>query len=199
MDRMTLAAYDAAAAAFAEEWHGQPPPADLHALVRRFFRQGLTADIGCGSGREVAWLCDHGFPAVGYDASEGLLAEARARYPQLRFEAAALPQLAPLREDTFDNVLCETVIMHLPSELIAPSVQRLLAVLKPDGVLYLSWRVSEGTGTRDKQGRLYAAFDKALVLTALPGAGILLDEEVTSASSGKTIHRIVARKQARAP
>jgi hypothetical protein len=33
------------------------------------------------------------------------------------------------------------------------------------------------------------------VLEALPGADSLLDEEVTSQSSGKAIHRIVARKQ----
>ena len=161
----------------------------------RFFRPGLTADIGCGSGREVAWLCDNGYPAAGYDPSEGLLAQARARYPHLRFASAALPELAGLRAGTFDNVLCETVIMHLPPELIACAVHRLISILKPDGVLYLSWRVSEGQ--RDSHGRLYASFDKALVLAALSGAGILLDEEVMSASSGKTIHRIVARKEAR--
>ena len=40
---------------------------------------GYLVDIGCGSGREVAWLNASGFPAAGFDASEGLLAEARAR------------------------------------------------------------------------------------------------------------------------
>ena len=94
MDHRTLAAYDDGAAAFAADWHSQPPPADLHALIRYYFRPGLTADIGCGSGREVAWLATNGFPSVGYDASEGLLFEARARYPQLSFETAALPELA---------------------------------------------------------------------------------------------------------
>jgi SAM-dependent methyltransferase len=196
MDRTTLAAYDSAAAAFAEDWHRQPAPTDLHALVRRFFWPGRTADIGCGSGREVAWLCDNGYPAAGYDPSEGLLRQARARYPHRRFESAALPELAGIREGAFDNVLCETVIMHLPPELVAPSVRRLMSILKPRGVLYLSWRVSEGSGQRDAQGRLYASFDKGLVLEALSGADILLDEAVMSASSGKRIHRIVVRRAA---
>src|SRR5450432_4843496 len=101
MDPTTLSAYDADAAAFAKDWHDQPPPTDLHALIRRFFRPALTADIGCGSGREVAWLAANGFPAVGYDASEGLLGEARARYPGLRFEAAALPELAGIADVRF--------------------------------------------------------------------------------------------------
>jgi hypothetical protein len=39
------------------------------------------------------------------------------------------------------------------------------------------------------------AFDSCcFVLESLSGADILLDEEATSASSSKTIHRIVARK-----
>ena len=59
---------------------------------RRFFRPGRpTADIGCGSGREVAWLSAHGFPAVvGYDPSTGLLSQARARYPHLTFRHRGL-------------------------------------------------------------------------------------------------------------
>src|SRR5690349_7598765 len=97
MDKDTLAAYQAGAEGFARDWHEQPPPADLHALVRRFFRPGgRTADIGCGSGREVAFLALNGFHAVGYDASDALLEQARTRYPKLRFEAATLPQLAGL-------------------------------------------------------------------------------------------------------
>jgi SAM-dependent methyltransferase len=194
MDRSTLAAYNDAAAAFAEDWHAQPPPADLHALIRHHFRPGLTADIGCGSGREVAWLAANGFAVIGYDASEGLLFEARARYPQHRFEAAALPELAPIANDSFDNVLCETVIMHLSREAIARSLRRMMAILKPGGVLYVSWRVTDGADQRDRSGRLYAAFDSGLVSAQLAGASILLDKEVVSVSSAKRIHRIVARK-----
>ncbi len=194
MDNQTLAAYDRAAADFADDWHAQPAPSDLHALVRRFFRPGLTADIGCGSGREVAWLVANGYPAVGYDASEGLLAQARARYPQHAFKHAALPELAGIPDAAFDNVLCETVIMHLAPALVAPSVARLAAILKPGGILYLSWRVSDGEA-RDAHGRLYAAFDRSIVSGALSAADILLDEGVTSASSGKAIHRMVARRR----
>ncbi|MGX1105579.1 MULTISPECIES: class I SAM-dependent methyltransferase [Bradyrhizobium] len=196
MDRATLAAYDKDAAAFAQDWHEQPAPVDLHDIVTRFFiRGGATADIGCGSGREVAWLNANGFPAEGYDASEGLLAEARVRYPTLRFAHAELPALSGLASGSFDNVLCETVIMHLDHALIAPSVRRMLELVKPGGVLYLSWRVTAGDDARDAHGRLYAAFDAALVRTELAAAQLLLDAEVVSASSGKVIHRIIARRR----
>src|ERR1700755_1212105 len=113
MDQPTVTAYDKSAADFAADWHAQPAPDDLHALVRRFLRPGgATADIGCGSGREVAWLAANGYPATGFDPSEGLLAQARALYPHLTFVAAALPDLAGIPDASFDNVLCETVLMH---------------------------------------------------------------------------------------
>jgi len=195
MDRDTLAAYDHGAAAFAEDWHAQPAPVDLQDIVTRFFiKGGRTADIGCGSGREVAWLNVSGFPAKGFDASDGLLQEARLRYPSLAFAQAELPALEGIAPNTYGNVLSETVIMHLDRALIAPSVRRLLDIVKPGGVLYLSWRVTDGADLRDAHGRLYAAFDASLVRTELSTARLLLDEEVISASSGKTIHRLVAGK-----
>jgi SAM-dependent methyltransferase len=197
LDRATLAAYDTDAASFAKDWHEQPAPHDLHDIVQRFFvKDGTTADIGCGSGREVAWLNANGFLAVGYDASDGLLAEARARYPDLDFVWAELPELYGIAANTYDNVLCETVIMHLDRAQIAPSVRRMLDIVKPGGIFYLSWRVTEGADQRDKHRRLYTAFDASLVRAELSMATLLLDEEVVSASSGKVIHRLVARKVA---
>jgi SAM-dependent methyltransferase len=197
MDRLTRAAYDNDAAAFARDWHEQPAPADLQEIVARFFiHGGATADIGCGSGREVAWLNANGFPAMGFDASEGLLAEARSRYPELNFAWAELPALRGIVANTYNNVLCETVIMHLDRGRIASSVSRLLDIVKPGGVFYLSWRVTEEADQRDKYQRLYAAFDAGLVRAELVATTSLLDEEVVSASSGKTIHRIVVRKNA---
>ena len=195
MDRPTLAAYDKDAAAFAKDWHEQPAPVDLHEIVERFLiKNGMTADIGCGSGREVAWLNANGFPAKGFDASEGLLTEARTRYQQFEFVHAELPDLDGIAANTYDNVLCETVIMHLDRAQIAPSIRRMLEIAKPGGIFYLSWRVTAGDDQRDKHQRLYAAFEAPLVLAELAATIVLLDEEVVSTSSGKTIHRVVVRK-----
>jgi SAM-dependent methyltransferase len=197
-DKKTIGAYDAGAQAFAKDWHAQPAPTDLQAVVSRFFKPGRTADVGCGSGREVAWLAAKGYDAVGYDASDALLEQARLRYPRLPFHVSVLPELPGLPDNSFDNVLCETVIMHLRRPQILGAVRRLLAILKPGGTLYLSWRVTEGTDQRDAHGRLYSAFESALIREGIEGAAeMLLDDEVLSASSGKKIHRIVAQRAAR--
>jgi len=197
MDRNTIDAYDTAARAFAADWLGQPPPDDMYALLARFFLAGgRTADIGCGAGRDVAWLDAHGFPATGFDASPGLLEQAAAAYPHGEFRLALLPALDGLASASFDNVLCETVIMHLPPDEVGAACARLLDILKPRGVLYLSWRVAtDDQTTRDAHGRLYASFDVAAVQAALAGADILLDADAVNASSGKRVRRIVARRR----
>ena len=196
MDQATIAAYDKDAVAFAKAWHDQPAPVDLHEVVEQFFvRGGRTADIGCGSGREVDWLDTNGFSAEGIDASEGLLSEARSRYPDLKFTRAELPELSGIAANRYDNVLCENVIMHLDAAEIAPAVHRLLDIVKPDGVLYLSWQVTEDAG-RDAQGRLASVIDAGAVRAELASvtATTFLDEEVVSTASGKTMHRLVVKK-----
>ena len=194
MDIRTLSAYDQHSASFAKDWDEQPPATDLHALVRKYFRPGRTADVGCGSGRDAAWLCSNGFPTVGFEPSKCLLEEARRRQPEVEFQVAALPELDGIADATFLEVLGATVIMHLEAELIVPSVRRLLDIIEPGGTLYLSWRVTEGNDRRDEHGRLYAAFDSSLVLQALSDATVVVNEQVVSPSSGKAIGRVIARK-----
>ncbi|GGA06678.1 class I SAM-dependent methyltransferase [Dyella caseinilytica] len=197
MDKETLRAYDNESGGFADEWERQPPPEDMYAWLTRYFSPGLTADIGCGSGRDAAWLHSHGFETIGYDASEGLLVQARARHPQLRFVRAVLPELDGVPPAHFRNVLCETVIMHLEPDQIAPAVQRLLGILEPGGILYLSWRVTEGASQRDKHQRLYASFNPSLVRDACVGNDMLYDKEEINLSSGKPVHRLIVRRSGR--
>jgi len=194
MDSKTLEAYNRDAVSYAEDWETQDAPTDLHHAVTRFFAKGPTADIGCGSGRDTAWLCQNGYKAVGYDASGGLLAEARRRHPEVTFSSAILPELEGVPEGRYTNVLCETVIMHLDPSDVARAVRRMLAILAPGGNLYLSWRITEVADRRDKNGRLYAAFDPNVVMDVLAGTEILLDEQLSSVSSGKVVRRIVARR-----
>ncbi len=102
-DAQTLAAYAAHAASYVEDWLSQPPPVDLQDTVRQWFRSGAdggtTADVGCGGGRDVDWLDRHGYPCLGYDASDALLAEARRRFPACTFVRAELPSLDPIADD----------------------------------------------------------------------------------------------------
>lgn len=116
------------------------------------------------------------------------------RFPSWTFQRAELPLLDGVDSHAFDNVLCETVIMHLRRASIADAIDGLCRILSPDGTLYLSWRVG-GAEQRDARGRLYSACDADFVRAALLGMTVLYSEEAVSASSGKRIHAVAARAQ----
>ena len=75
----------------------------------------------------------------------------------------------------------------------APSDLYLQRVIKPAGVLYLSWRVTQGADQRHPDGRLYAAFDPAMVQAQLQACSIPHVDDTRSLGSGKRICRIIAK------
>jgi tRNA (uracil-5-)-methyltransferase TRM9 len=107
-------------------------------------------DVGCGNGRALPALRRHhgdGLDYLGIDASEPLLAIARARWagPGVRFVAAdfaAAPPERALPDERFALVLLLGVLHCIASEpgrraLLAAAAQR----LAPDGALVLTiWR-----------------------------------------------------------
>jgi hypothetical protein len=77
----------------------------MYALLRRYFTLGATVDVGCGSGRDVAWLRVNGYDAPGFDASEGLVREARLACPEACFGIARLPDLEGVPRAAYANVI----------------------------------------------------------------------------------------------
>src|SRR5262245_37305730 len=154
MDARTVEVYDERALDFAAR-HRAAEPTPLYRFILGFFHAGQpSADIGCGSGRDVAWLNEQGFPTIGYDASEKMLEEAGAAYPGLDFRQAALPDLAGIEDASIDNVLCSAVLMHLPREELITAVLALARILKSLGRLVLAVRESQFDTDREPDGRL---------------------------------------------
>ena len=137
---------------------------------------------------------------IGVQADVGLAADIQRGYDEVMKAFGKVDivvnNAGTSRAMPFEKVTDEILHNDIEQKLFA-AVRRLLAIAKPGGILYLSWRVTDGTDQRDPQGRLYSAFESALIREAIDGrAEALLDDEPVSASSGKKIHRIVARKNA---
>jgi 2-polyprenyl-3-methyl-5-hydroxy-6-metoxy-1,4-benzoquinol methylase len=195
MDQKTKLAYQTNAKEYSQDWLSQQEPIDIYDLVKRYFiPNGETADIGCGNGRDVNWLTQSGFSVTGFDISEELLQIARSLYPKSLFKNASLPELKEI-ETKFDNIFCETVIMHLPLNLISLAIENLKRILKPNGVIYLSWRVTEGEDRRQNDGRLYSAFDSETVLKLFDKSGFLFTEDKISLSSQKRVFRLIWKQK----
>lgn len=192
MDSKTLTAYAHRAEEYSAEWLAQPPPTDIYELIKKFFKRGgKTIDVGCGSGRDTNWLNENGYPTIGVDSTKNLIEQATLLYPNLLFQVSNLPELTEVKQK-FENVFCETVVMHLSADDIKQSVLKLKSLLNKGGVIYLSWRVTESNDFRDLDGRLYTAFEPALILDLFENEKILHFEEKISLSSGKKVCRLIA-------
>lgn len=193
-DEKTHSGYAENAREYSQDWLSQPEPTDIYKLIQKFFiPNGVTADIGCGNGRDSNWMNQNGFQVSGFDSSEELLKLARELFLQIPFSKATLSDLKEIKTQ-YDNVFCETVIMHLPKVQIESAIKNLKRILKPNGVMYLSWRVTEGEDIRHKDGRLYSAFDPEFIVSQLYPTGVLFFEDKISVSSQKRVCRLVWRK-----
>lgn len=97
-------------------------------------------EIGCGSGAVLSRLLHQGQDGVGADLSFALLARRRdlaaegCRLQLLNAEGGRLP----LRDETFDRVLCYSVIQCYPTpEYARNAVRELIRVCRPSGKILL--------------------------------------------------------------
>ncbi|MFV9503975.1 MAG: class I SAM-dependent methyltransferase [Oscillochloridaceae bacterium umkhey_bin13] len=185
MDQITLASYDAQAQALAATQRSKTPLA-LQRLITHWFVPGAaTADIGCGSGRDTAWLAAQGFPTIGVEPSAGMRAEAQAAFPQLDVRPDGLPELAGIPTAAFTNVLCSAVLMHLPADQQPSAVAALARIMRPGGRLVLTYRASQVMDVREPDGRLYTPISATELVTWCQAVGLQLLLQAEDADGGR--------------
>ena len=101
-------------------------------LDRRPARSVL--DVGCGPGTNAGRFRDAEY--VGVDINERYLAMARARYPGTFVQAdLARDDLASL--GSFDTIVINSFLHHLPDGIVDDVMRRIAARLEPGGVVHI--------------------------------------------------------------
>lgn len=198
MDSQTITAYDNSAEQIAA-LHTTLVPTRIYQLVGQFFiKGGSSADIGCGIGRDSVWLAEHGYAASGIDASDGMLQQARSRYPHIPFIKDSLPLLEHLADCSFANVLCSAVIMHLADDQIASAVVNLVRIAAENGVIVLSFRGTKNEDRRES-GKLYTPISAEKLISHFVAAGAVLLHHETDREEGRDFNwnNLVFRKSPR--
>lgn len=73
MDKETINSYNREADII-QKLHSTLTPSRIYELIEKYFIKGkMTADIGCGIGRDSYSLNQQGFPVIGIDASKEML------------------------------------------------------------------------------------------------------------------------------
>jgi SAM-dependent methyltransferase len=136
---------------FDKTFHIDPSPF-LTPVVQRLSPGDTILDVGCGSGRDLLWLKNRGFSAIGFEGSPGLAELARENIgcPVIEgnFEHY---DFSPL---SVDSILLSGSLVHIPHCELQKVIGNIFAALNPGGISFLS--LKEGCGTKtDAEGRLF--------------------------------------------
>jgi len=85
------------------------------------------------------------------------LKKLRRDFPKLRFEESLLPLVSNIDSNSFENVFCCAVLMHIPRLQLSVAVSNLLRITKPSGIIVLSFRNSVAIEGREGE-KLYESY-----------------------------------------
>ncbi len=93
---------------------------------------GKILDVGCGTGKDTGYMASKGFEIIGVDLSEGMLAKAKAKYPDLDLRLEDMRKL-DFPKNNFDGILVAYAIFYIPKRDVLPTLKMLNCFLKKGG------------------------------------------------------------------
>ena len=150
----SAAAYDGAAERFADRWFDLRLEEPMARFAGRLGPGARVLDVGCGPGRDAAWLAELGFDAGGVDLSFGMLQEGRARGVDVPLIQADMRHL-PFRRGSFDGLWVCASLLHIPKEQAGDALRELARVVYP-GHMFLAVKRGEGEAwVEDDEGHRF--------------------------------------------
>lgn len=113
-------------------------------------------DAACGAGRYLPFLLEKGHDVLGIDQSQGMLANAKAKFPNVRFEKVGLQEMA-FRE-VFDGAICMDAMENVPPEDWPFVLGNFYRALKQPGYFYFT---AETIDNADDENEIRQAFERS--------------------------------------
>jgi SAM-dependent methyltransferase len=143
----TQTSYDQVARDYAEKFKDEmdDKPFDrdcLDRLAREVGSLGPICDLGCGPGQIARDLHRQGAQTLGVDLSPRMIAEARRLNPEIPFHQGDMLAL-PDMDNAWGGIAAFYCIIHIPREQVVDALREMKRVLKPGGVLLLTFHIGE--------------------------------------------------------
>ena len=139
--------YDAIAPEYARRNAAAYPQllGDVANFVAGLAPGSLVADVGCGPGRDIAVLREHGLRVIGFDLSVGQLRAGRETADNTPSDVAQADMAClPVRTSSVDGLWCQAALLHIPRRRLPAVIGEFGRVLRKGGQAYLA--VAEGDG-----------------------------------------------------
>lgn len=109
---------------------------------------GAILDFGCGSGRDTKYFLSKGFSVDATDGSSKICEiaskETGIKVRQMMFDE--------LDEDCkYDGIWACASILHLPKKELIDVLKKMIRAVKPDGIIYTSFKYGEFEGYRNER------------------------------------------------
>ena len=162
-------------------------------------RGPVVADVGCGDGRDGAYLVERGARVLLIDLSRNMLAHAARNVPDgrpLRMDVRCLG----LQGASLDGLWASGVLYHLPKSQIRAAMLEIHRVTRPGGVFSFNFKVGTGEGMeanpRSYPGapRYYAYYTFEEICTHFGGFTLLGMQEYPNRVFGDTILHMWLRR-----
>jgi SAM-dependent methyltransferase len=143
----TQNSYDQVAKEYAEKFKDEmdDKPFDrncLDRLAREVGNLGPICDLGCGPGQIARYLHRQGVETLGVDLSPRMVAEAQQLNPEIHFHQGDMLSL-PDEDNSWGGIAAFYCIIHIPREQIAEALREMKRVLKPGGVLLVTFHIGQ--------------------------------------------------------
>ena len=139
--------YDAVSREYAErfkdEMDDKPFDRDcLDRLANEVGHLGPICDMGCGPGQIARYLHRKGVQTLGVDLSPNMVAEAGRLNPEIHFHQGDMLSL-PDEDDSWGGIAAFYCIIHIPREQIVDALREMKRVLKPGGILLVTFHIGQ--------------------------------------------------------
>jgi SAM-dependent methyltransferase len=143
----TRTSYDRVAAEYADrfkdEMDDKPFDRDcLDRLAHEVGDLGPICDLGCGPGQIARYLHHQGVKALGVDLSPKMVAEAQRLNPEIHFHQGDMLSLSDA-DNSWGGIAAFYCIIHIPREQVVNALREMRRVLKPGGVLLVTFHIGE--------------------------------------------------------
>ena len=179
---LTIAAYDASAAAYGDGTLALPAvvAAAADAFAGRLGAGARVLEIGSGPGRDALALEERGLRVRRTDVSPGFVALLRSSGHAADLLDPLVDDLADPERDGHDGVWANACLLHVARSDLPVVLRRLAAVTRSGGVLHLSLKEGDGeswsTHGNVTAPRLFTFWREEPLCAALEQAGWLVEQ-----------------------
>lgn len=129
-------------------------------FLTKLTKGSYILDFGCGSGRDTKYFIAKGYIVDAIDGSEKLCKIA-SQHTGITVRQMLFSELN--ENEKYDGIWACSSILHLPKDELKSVLQKMAAALKPDGIIYTSFKYGKFEGERN--GRYFTDFTRATFTT----------------------------------